>query len=127
MGEDDDIKVCFRKVANAAQKAFADRALARDENQSLRMQNNEKKAREAAKSAVVGNAKVISYPDIEEARKKRDLKIAGKAGGRGRKLKRKLEDSQPPAKKQPRTDEQVLAEREVVASGMQDFCTVFRV
>ena len=88
VGEDDDIKVCFRKVANTAQKAFADRTLARDENQSLRMQNNEKKAREAAKSVVVGNAKVISYLDIEEARKKRDLKIAGKAGGRGRKLKR---------------------------------------
>ena len=123
---DEDSRVYFRKVAKAAQKAFADRALAWDENQHLTLQNNEKKARNAVRSTVVGKAKVMSYEDIVEARKKRDLKTAKNSDRRVRKPKRKLEDSHPRAKKQAYKDELVLAEQEVVASGLADFCAVFR-
>ena len=123
---DDDTWVYFQKVAKAAQKAFADRALAWDENQHLTVQNNEKKTREAGRSTVVGKAKVMSYEDIVEARKKRDLKIAKNSDRGRRKPKRKVEEPHPPPKTQARKDELILAEREVVASGLADFCTVFR-
>ena len=76
---DNDTKVCLRKIANAAHKAFADRALAWGQNEHLTTQNNEKKAREAIKSIVVGNAKVMSYEDIVEARKKRDHQRCGQS------------------------------------------------
>ena len=124
---DDDTKVYFRKIANAAQKAFADRALAWDENQHLTAQNNEKKTREAVKPIVVGKAKVMSYEDIVEAREKRELKIRIEAGRRGRKPKRRRDESQPAPKKQPLLDELMLAEREITTSALAGFCTVFRV
>lgn len=73
----------------------------------------------------------MSYEDIVEARKKRDLKTA-KSDRRVRepepkpKPKPKLEASHPRAKKRAPKDELVLAEQEVVASGLADFCAVFR-
>jgi hypothetical protein len=68
----------------------------------------------------------MSYEDIVEARKKRDLKIAKNSDGKVRKPKRKLEDPHPNRKKQARKNELALAEREVVASRLANFCTVFR-
>lgn len=63
-------------MANAAEKAFADRAILLDENQLLFEQNNEKTTRLSIRSTVVGSTKVMSYDDIIEAQRKRDLKDA---------------------------------------------------
>jgi hypothetical protein len=50
-------------LANAAEKAFADRAILLDENLLLFEQNN-------------GKAKVLSYEDIVEAQRQCDMKEA---------------------------------------------------
>ena len=78
MADNDDTEVYFRMVANAARKAFADRAFAWNKNQHLTAQNIEK-TREAAESTVVGKAKAMSYVAIVEVREKGDLKITSKA------------------------------------------------
>jgi DDE superfamily endonuclease len=57
----------LQKLANAAEKAFADRALLLDENRLLFEQNNEKTTRISIRSTVTGNAKVMCYDDIIEA------------------------------------------------------------
>ena len=69
----------FQKIVNAAEKAMADRALLLDENRLLFEQNNEKTIRSSVKSTVIGNAKVMSYDEIEKARRKRDERDASKA------------------------------------------------
>jgi hypothetical protein len=66
-------KHCLQKLANAAEKAFAERALL-DENRLLFKQNNEKESRKSTRSTIVGKAKVMSYKDIFEAQAKRDAK-----------------------------------------------------
>ncbi|KAJ9494811.1 hypothetical protein H2202_009712 [Exophiala xenobiotica] len=66
----------FQKLANAAEKAFADRALLLDEIRLLFEQNNENTARSSVKSIVVGTAKVMSYDDMVKAQQKRDAKEA---------------------------------------------------
>ena len=93
---DDDTRLYVRKVANATKRAFADRALAWNESQHLTTQSNEKKARDAVRSTVVGKATVMSYPDIVEARQQRDRKLANKASRGKGKTKRKLEDDRVP-------------------------------
>jgi hypothetical protein len=57
----------LQKLANAAEKAFADRALLLDENRLLFEQNNEKTTRLSTKATVVGTAKVMSYDYIVKA------------------------------------------------------------
>ena len=73
-------KMRLQKLGNAAEKAFAQCALLHDENKLLFEQNNEAKSRVAAKSTVVGKAKVMSYEDIVNAqgsvtRKRPALKV----------------------------------------------------
>jgi hypothetical protein len=77
-----------QKLANAAQISFAENALLRDQNQILTIISNEVKVRRSTRSIVLGEAKVMSYEDIVEARAKRATKeiIKGK-GKRGRKRK----------------------------------------
>ncbi|XTI93751.1 hypothetical protein V2W45_1252557, partial [Cenococcum geophilum] len=80
----------IQKFANAAQTCFAERALQREQIHFLRKVNNEAKVRRSTRSLVIGTAKVMSYEDLEEARKKRAEKDAAKAkskGKRGRKRK----------------------------------------
>ena len=68
----------------------------------------------------------MSYGDIVEAREKRDLKVASRAGRGGRKSKRGRDESQPPQRKRPLMNELNMAEREIETSGLAGFCTVFR-
>jgi hypothetical protein len=56
-------KLSIQKVVNAAENAFADRAILLDENLLLFEQNNEKTTRTSIKATVVGTAKVLSYTD----------------------------------------------------------------
>jgi hypothetical protein len=74
---DTQSKCRLQKLANAAEKAFAERALLLDENRLLFEPNNESKTRASAKATIAGKAKVMSYEDIVEAQAKRDAKRVG--------------------------------------------------
>ena len=78
-----------QKLASAAQISFAERTLLKDENRLLSILNNEAKVRRSTRSLVLGQAKVMSYEDLSEARAKRAAKEkASKGEGqRGRKCK----------------------------------------
>jgi hypothetical protein len=89
-----------QKLASAAQISFAKQALLQDQNRFLSKINNEAKVRRSTRSVVLGNAKVMSYEDLEEARAKRAAKekaTAGK-GKRGRKRKSPAPEPEPEAK-----------------------------
>jgi hypothetical protein len=49
----------LQKLANAAEKAFAERALLLDENRLLFEQNNESNCCQSTRSTVVGKAKMM--------------------------------------------------------------------
>ena len=71
----------FRKLVNAAEKVFTDRAILLDENK-LFEQSNEKTTRSLIRSTITGTAKFMTYEDIVEAQRKRDVKEATTAGAR---------------------------------------------
>jgi len=81
---DEPSKRRLQKLANAAEKPFAERNLLFNENRLLVEQNNESNSRRSIRSTMVGKAKVISYEDIGEAQAKRDAKeatvVKGKRG-----------------------------------------------
>lgn len=64
---------CLEKFLHATEKAFADRSLLHDENESLIKQNDGKRVRQNAKSRIIGqgDAKIMFYADIIEAQRKR--------------------------------------------------------
>lgn len=70
-----------QKLANAAEKKFAECTLLLDENRLLFEQNNESRSRLSTRSTVIGKAEVMSYDDIVETQRKRDAKDAGIGGG----------------------------------------------
>jgi hypothetical protein len=74
----------IQRLANAAENAFADRAILLDENLLLFEQNNERNTRKSMKATAVGSAKVLSYEDIVEAQRQRDMKEASADTVRGR-------------------------------------------
>jgi len=115
----------MRKLANAAEKAFAERALLLDENRLLFEQNNESSCRQSARSTVVGKAKVMSYEDIVKAKAERDAREAvPKKGKRGPKRK----SSTPVLAKAKRTrkSEVEAAEDEIKAMGLENHCSVLQ-
>ena len=67
-------KLSIQKVANTAENAFANRVILLDKKLLLFEQNNKKKTRTSIKATVVGSAKVLSYEDIAEVLRKRDVK-----------------------------------------------------
>jgi DDE superfamily endonuclease len=67
----------LQKLANAGERAIADRVLLVEENRILFDQNNEKMSRSSTKSTVVGTARIMSYDDIMEAQRKREAKKPG--------------------------------------------------
>jgi hypothetical protein len=115
----DASKQRLQKLANAAQKSFAECALL-DENRLLFEQNNEINCRQSTRSIVVGKAKVMSYEDIVEAKLKRDAKdapvVKGKPG-------RKCKSPAPVAAhgKRKRRSEVEIAEQEIQAEGLGDY------
>ena len=77
----------FQKLANTAEKAFADRAILLDENKFLFEQNNEKMTRSSIRLTVTGTTRIMTYEDIIEAQRKRDIEeatTAAKTAGRKR-------------------------------------------
>jgi hypothetical protein len=67
---------CLQKLLHATEKAFADRSLLHDENESLLKQNDEKRVRQNAKSTVIsqGDARIMLYADIVKAQQRRTAK-----------------------------------------------------
>jgi hypothetical protein len=75
----------FQKLANAAEKAFADRAILLENRLLFEQTNektNEKTTRLSIRSTVTGTAKVMTYDDIIEAQRKCDIKEAITTGAK---------------------------------------------
>jgi hypothetical protein len=115
----------LQKLANAAQKAFAERALLLDENRLLFEQNNESNRRQSTKSTVVGKAKVMSYEDIVEAQARRDAREAILVKGK-RGPKRKSSTSVVMEAKRTRSSEVEVAEDKIKAMGLENHCSVLQ-
>ena len=115
----------LQKLANAAQKSFAECALLLDENRLLFQQNNESNHRQSTTSTVVGKAKVMSYEDVVEAQAKRDAKEAVVVKGkRGR--KRKASAPEVAQAKRVRKSELEVAEKEIEALEFGNHCSVLQ-
>jgi hypothetical protein len=117
-------KLSIQKVVNAAENGFADRALLLEENSLLFEQNNEKAVRTSTKSTVVGTARVMSYEDIVEAQKKRDMREVKASLGRGRPKKRGKSTPAQILGKRSRSEEREEALNEIRASGLEGYCSV---
>jgi hypothetical protein len=117
----------IQKLANAAENAFADRAILLNENLDLFEQNNERNTRKSIKATAVGSAKVLSYEDIVEAQRQRDLKQASadKLPGRGRGRPRRKSPTQVLGKRS-RSQEVGVAQDEIKALGLEEYCSVLR-
>jgi hypothetical protein len=111
------------KLCNAAKNAFADRSLLLDENQLLFEQNYERNVRKFVQSRILGTDKVLSYVDLCEAEKQRDLKdIATQAKCRSN---RNLGLSQRNSRKRSRSEELIEAADQISDMGLREYCTVF--
>jgi hypothetical protein len=118
-------KPSIQKIADAAENAFAERAILLDENLLLFEQNNEKTTRTSIKATVVGTVKVMSYEDIVEAQQKRDMKDTETVVVRGRRTKRTGALSKIIGKR-TRSHEREEAIDEIRASGMEEYCSVLK-
>jgi hypothetical protein len=74
-------KTRIKKLANAAEDAFADRLIMSGEDEEVFQQNCKKATRGSAKATVVGKAKVMKYEDILEAQQLREQKELKKQAG----------------------------------------------
>ncbi|PMD59026.1 uncharacterized protein K444DRAFT_724793, partial [Hyaloscypha bicolor E] len=110
------------KLANIAENAFANRAILLDKNLLLFKQNNEKATRKSIRAIVVGSTRVMSYEDIVEAQKQRDIKETAAEAARGRRSKRG--PSTQVLGKRSRDQELEEAEHEIRGSGMAEYCSV---
>jgi hypothetical protein len=92
---------------NAAERTFAERELLKVRNENLMQQNNEKKARKHVKERKIGDAKVMSFDDILEAKRLRECAEAEET-------RKKIEREEKKAEKerQKALKEQVKAEKE---------------
>ena len=123
-GLDAYTKLSIQKVVNAAENAFADRAILLNENMLLFEQNNGKTTCKSIKTTIVGTAKVLSYEDIVEAKRKRDIKEV-KSSIRGRQsVKRKRSIPSQALGKRSRSHERQEAIDEIRASGLEKYCSV---
>jgi hypothetical protein len=96
------LKKRVQKLVDAAQISFAERALLHNQKQMLTGINNEAKVRRSTRSLVLGQAKVMSFEDIEVARAARAAKDAIKSKGkRGRKRKSAALEADKPEPDEP--------------------------
>ena len=85
---------CIQRLADAVEKAFADRAILLDENKTLFDHDNEKTTRQSVRSTMVGKARIISHEAIVEAEQKQTAKAAIAAAKRGNGQAAKLDGGQ---------------------------------
>lgn len=107
----------LRTLSRAAEAVFAERALLLEENRILFKQNNEKTCRQSSGLTVIGHAKVMSYEDIVEAQKKRDMTVAKQ--NLTRKKRSKAGD-----KLLSKWEEKRKSEQEIQAWDMSNYCSV---
>lgn len=100
----------LQELVITAENAFTERVLLLDENKLSFGQNNESRTRASTRSTVIGKAKVISYEDIIEAQRKRDIKETNTGGKARRGHKRKVSESKPMAPKRLKKNELEVAE-----------------
>ena len=122
---DEDSRLFFEKIANAAELSMANGALMDSRIEILQKQNDEKRAREAARSTILGRAKILSWPDIVAAREKQDQKAASKRSQTKRRTKHKAADIQRCREKRSQADEVAEANRQIATGELAGFCTVF--
>jgi hypothetical protein len=106
----------LQTLSRAAERVFAERALLLEESRILFKQNNEKICQKPSGTTVIGHAKVMSYEDIVEAQKKRDITVTK---DHMRKSRSKGRDK-PPSK----SEEKRKAEQEIQAWNMSGHCSV---
>ena len=123
---DPDGKHRVQKLANAAQKLAAKCALLGEKNNILFAQNNEKKTRSLQPSTVVGTARVMSYADIVEARRKRAQREATTLSCSKRGRKRQTATEPETNEKRPRLMEVEKGEQEIETLGLGDYCSVLQ-
>jgi hypothetical protein len=113
----------IEKALNAGERAMAESGLLSEEKKALFQQNSEKKTQASARSTVVGTAKVMSYKDIVQARKRQEArpsksksqqKPAGLSVGGGR-----------VSNEGPRASERRKAAQAIQDSDLQSHCHVF--
>jgi len=112
-------------LCNAAENAFADRSLLLDENQLLFEQNCERNVRKSVQSKIIGTAKVLSYEDLCEAEKLRDLKSMATQAKSRLTGNRNLGLSQQNSRKRSRSEELAEASDQIIGMGLREYCTVF--
>jgi DDE superfamily endonuclease len=113
----------FQKLANATEKAFADRSILLDENRLLFEQNNEKTTRQSVKSTMPGNARIMTYDAIVEAEQKRAAKVGATSAKRGG---QRPQSSKPGKGERSRADEVEFGNREIKALGLEEYCSVLQ-
>jgi hypothetical protein len=107
-------------MLNAAQRVFAERELLRVENKTLIQQNNEKKARKQVKEKKIGDAKIMSFDDILEAKRSRECAEAETARKKNERERKKAETEEKKAEKdrQKAVKDQAKAEKGKEKAGM---------
>jgi hypothetical protein len=103
-----------QKLLNAAERTFAECELLKVRNENLMQQNNEKKVRKQVKERKIGDAKVMSFDDILEAKRLRERAEAEEARKKIERERKKAEGEEKKAEKerQKALKEQVKAEKE---------------
>ena len=104
-------------LGRAAEQVFAERTLLLEENRILFEQNNEKISRQSSGQTVIEYAKVMSYDDIVEAQRKRDLAVAKPSSTNKRRSK--AEDQL-----LSKMEEKRKAEQEIQVWDMNNYCSV---
>ena len=110
----------MEKALNAGERAMAECGLLSEEKQALRQQNSEKKTRASARSTVVGTAKVMSYEDIVEARRRQEARAS--SGGRRKEVS---DTGRIEAVALARKSEMQKAAQDIQESGLRNYCHVF--
>lgn len=98
-------------------------ALRRNENSLLFEQNNERTVRKSVKATVAGNVRVMSYEDIVEAQKQRDMKEAAAKATKSRRRSKGGTSAQVRGKRS-RGQEIEDADHEIRTSGLSGYCSV---
>jgi hypothetical protein len=118
----------LQKFLHATEKAFADRSLLNDENESLVKQNDEKRVRQNTKVKVIdqGSAKIMSYEDVVEAVQKRAAVASGKKPKKATATKRKAAAKISAKRGCPIAVEMAAGTREIELAGLSDRCSILR-
>jgi hypothetical protein len=114
---DEMSRLHVQKLYNAAEQSLANCALLTDENKSLIKQNCEKTARQAVRATVPGPAKIMTYEDIDRARRAQEEKETGVAT---RKRKRAAKSLPETTGMSVREAELAAAERQIAAAGLSE-------